>query len=80
MFAFVLTLLFALTAIAALSVLATSYARAFAAFGELRRASDFCEDTVTVTVRTIDHKLPQLRVVSSNALKPLPQPAWRAAA
>lgn len=80
MFAFVLTLLFALTAIAALGVLATSYARAFAAFGGLRRASDTCEDTVTVTVRMIDHKLPQLRIVSSNAFKPLPQPALRAAA
>lgn len=80
MFAFVLTLLFAITAIAALGVLAASYARAFAAFGELRRASDGCEDMVTVTIRTIDHKLPQLRIVSSNTLRPLPQPALRAAA
>lgn len=80
MFAFVLTLLFAITAIAAVGVLAASYARAFAAFGELRRASENCEDTVTVTMRVIDHKLPQLRIVSSNAIKPLPQPVLRAAA
>ena len=80
MFAFALTVLFVATAIAALSVLAGSYARGLAACGELRRAATACEETVTVTVRVIEHRLPQLRVVSSNALKPLPQPALRAAA
>ena len=80
MLAFVLTLSFVLAGLAVTGVLAASYARAFAAFGGLRRASANCDETVSVTVRIFDPAAPRLRVVSSKAFRPLPQPALRAAA
>ena len=80
MLAFALTLFFAFAGLAAFGVLAHSSARGLAAFGELRRALANCEESVTVGVRIIDHAPVRLRVVSSNAIRPLPQPGLRAAA
>ncbi|MBO9602527.1 MAG: hypothetical protein J7496_08475 [Novosphingobium sp.] len=84
MFAFALPALFTAIAFGALGVLIASYARAFAAFGRLRHAAAQCPETVSVTVRIVDPAAPRLRLVSSlsgtDALRPLPQPALRAAA
>ena len=81
MFALFATVIFALAAIMSLGVLVASYARAIAGFKEHRCALANCQETVTVTVRFIDHAPQRVRVVSSN-LKPRPvlQPALLAAA
>ncbi len=67
-------------AFSVIGVLAHSWMRACAAIGETRRALAECQDRVTVSVRIIDHAALRLRIVSTNVLRPLPQPGLRAAA
>ena len=76
MLAFALTVL----ALTATAVLFHSWMRAVRAIGETRRALANCSDTVTASVRIVDHVSPRLRIVSSAALRPLPQPALLVAA
>jgi hypothetical protein len=75
-----LALALTVLAFAVIGVLAHSWMKAFAAIGDTRHALANCEDSVTVTVRIVDHLSPRLRIVSSNAFRPLPQPVLRAAA
>lgn len=73
MLAYALIVLFTGTGVLALTTLAFSYSRAFAALGDLRAAIKHCEEDVLVTIRIIDHArttaaLPApLRLVSSQS-------------
>lgn len=89
MLAYALILLFSATALAAVATLTLSYARAFAAIGDLRAALKECEsDSMVATIRIVDH-VPiaspapsRLRLVSSqsNPAKALLPNGLRAAA
>lgn|GEM_PF-2184066 len=83
----VMAVLFIAAGITAITVLAASYTRAFAAYGELRTALATCDDSVVVTLRIIDHArsiadaAARLRLVSSQAHPAIaPQPAGLRAA
>lgn len=55
MLAYALILLFTAAGLAALATLTASYARAFAAVGELRAALSDCEISMVATIRMVDH-------------------------